>query len=71
MHRHGRGGKISPHRARPMRQIRTFITPAVVHNYPGPPDRSDGRTLIIRCAANGGMRAGPIRTARQALAAGG
>ena len=28
-------------------------------NYPGPPDRSDGRTLIIRCAANSGMRAEP------------
>jgi hypothetical protein len=54
------------------RQIRKFTVPTVVHNYPGPPDRSDGRTLIIRCAANGGMRAEPpIRAARQALAADG
>jgi hypothetical protein len=61
------------------RQIRKFTVPTVVHNYPGPPDRSDGRTLIIRCAANGGMRGErrdaraepPIRAARQALAADG
>jgi hypothetical protein len=46
------------------RQIRKFTVPTVVHNYPGPPDRSDGRTLIIRCAANGGMRARSRRYVR-------
>ena len=35
-------GLSGPHWAR---QIRTFTTPAVVHNYPSPPDRSDGRTF--------------------------
>jgi len=30
------------------RQIRTFTAPAVVHRYPDPPDRADGRNLDHR-----------------------
>lgn len=34
------------------RQIRIFTAPAVAHKYPDPPDRADGRTLIIGWKTN-------------------